>query len=269
MAPLLSQAALSTALVRSLHLWRVGLLCAAITHERQHPALALLILVPLNHMVFNLTASLDPSAAAKSPPRTLLRRAVVHTPSRPIHAGIVVGVYVLASSGVLWWYGSLAALRADVKAFSKTWEWWAMLVALTALTVLYRPLIRELRHLFGATGLRDSRLWAALGLAISVWVWCDGVFAALYQKLSVLCADSALRLCQGDRPFSQSLAHFADAAYFSTITLSTTGYGDIVPVSDVARAIVSAEIIIGYGLLGFLLSRVAGLARSSRPEERS
>src|SRR5262245_20219979 len=263
MALALSRGSLPTALVRLLHVWRVGLLCAALTHERQHPALALLILVPLNHLLFNLTASLDPSAAAQSAQRNLLRRPPVHTPSRPIHAGIVVGVYVLASGVVLWLYGSLAALRADIYTFSKTWEWWAMVAVLTALTVLYRPLIRELRHLFGATGLRDARLWTALGLAISVWVWCDGVFAALYQKLSVLCTDSAMRLCQGQRPFSQSLARFADAAYFSTITLSTTGYGDIAPVSDVARAIVSVEIIIGYGLLGFLLSRVAGLGSTS------
>jgi Ion channel len=275
MAPLLSQTAFRTTLMRSLHLWRVGLLCAGLTHERQHPALALLVLVPLNHMLFRLTAGLDPSAAAKSSHKNLLRRALLHTPSRPTHAGIVVGVYVLASSGVIWWYGSLAALIADVREFSKTWEWWAMVAALTALTVLYRPLGRELRHFFGATGLRDSRLWTALGLAISVWVWCGAVFAALYQKLSVLCTDSALPLCQGQRPFSQSLARFADAAYFSTITLSTTGYGDIVPMSDVARAIVSVEIIIGYGLLGFLLSRVAGLGSTSTPaqddgaEERS
>jgi voltage-gated potassium channel Kch len=58
--------------------------------------------------------------------------------------------------------------------------------------------------------------------------------------------------------FSQSLGRFVDAAYFSTVTLSTTGYGDILPVAAVARALVAAEIIIGFGLLGFLLSRVAG-----------
>jgi Ion channel len=275
MAPLLSSHAALSSTRRLLHLWRLALLCAALAHERRHPALALLILVPLNHLLFNLTASLDPSAAARSAQKNLLRRAPVHPPSRPVHVGIVVGIYVLASIVVLWLYGSIAALVADVKAFSKTWEWWVMVLCLTALTVLYRPLVRELRHLFGATGLRDARLWTALGLAISVWVWCDGVFAALYQKLSVLCTDSALQLCQGQRPFSQSLARFADAAYFSTITLSTTGYGDIVPLSDAARAIVSVEIIIGYGLLGFLLSRVAGLGSSSRParseglEERS
>jgi voltage-gated potassium channel Kch len=69
--------------------------------------------------------------------------------------------------------------------------------------------------------------------------------------------------CEGGQVFSQSLVSFVDAAYFSTITLSTTGYGDIVPLADVARALVALEVIIGFGLLGFLLSRVAGYVSPS------
>jgi hypothetical protein len=202
----------------------------------------------LNHVLFYVTASLDRPVPAKA--------------SRPwsLRAAPILGLYLLASSGLVWWYGSFDALRADARAFSRTWEWWVLIFALTVLTILYRPLIRALSHLVGATGMRDSRLWTALGLAIAVWVWCNGVFAALYQQLALLCDDSAARLCQGEPPFSQSLAHFPDAAYFSTITLSTTGYGDVVPVSDIARALVAVEIVVGFGLLGFLLSRVAGFA---------
>jgi voltage-gated potassium channel len=58
---------------------------------------------------------------------------------------------------------------------------------------------------------------------------------------------------------------FVDAAYFSTITLSTAGYGDIVPLSDLAKVLVSIEIIMGFGLLGFLLSRVAGFTTTAPP----
>src|SRR4051794_41956938 len=45
--------------IRPLHLWRGALLCIALAHERQHPALAVLLLVPLNHPFFNLTTGLD------------------------------------------------------------------------------------------------------------------------------------------------------------------------------------------------------------------
>ena len=259
----LSQAVYFAASVWLLHLWRIGLVCAVMIHEREHPALAILLLVPLNHFLFNLTASLDRSAAIKAASRTKRPRThLVQTPALPwsLRAPLILGVYVLLSSGLIWWYGSFDPLKADARTFGSTWEWWVVVCVLIVLTVLYRPLIRELSHLVGATGLRDSRLWSALGLAIAVWVWCNGVFAALYQQLALLCDNSAVQLCQGERPFSQSLARFADAAYFSTVTLSTTGYGDVVPVSDVARALVAIEIVIGFGLLGFLLSRVAAFA---------
>jgi hypothetical protein len=234
-----------------LHLWRVALTAATLTHEREHPALALLILVPLNHFLYSLTSDLDPA------------RGRALTPAWAGRAGVVAGLHLAASVGLLLWYGSLNALLADVSVFSKTREWWALVVTLVALNVLYRPLVRSLRRLVGATGLLDSRLWSALFLAIAVWLWCDGVFAALYQQLSLYCERTAVEWCEGGQVFSQSLVSFVDAAYFSTITLSTTGYGDIVPLADVARALVALEVIIGFGLLGFLLSRVAGYVSPS------
>jgi hypothetical protein len=185
-------------------------------------------------------------------------------------AGVAAGLHLLASIGLIQWYGSFDALRADVAAFSRTWEWWALVLTLIALNVLYRPLARALGRLVYATGLLDARLWWALFLAIVVWIWCDAVFAAVYQRLSLYCSGSTVPWCEGGQVFSQSLARFVDAAYFSTITLSTTGYGDIVPVSGVARVLVAVEIIVGFGLLGFLLSRVAGyVSPGERPSGQS
>lgn len=229
-------------LINLLHLWRVVLLCATITHERHHPALAILLLVPVNHIFFRLTASLAEPATTRS--------------RRPGPMA-VVGLYLLATIGIIWWYG---ALRADVRALSRTWEWWMLVGGVTVLTVLYRPLIAALKHLVGATGLGDSRLWTALGLALAIWIWCNGIFAALYQRLALICEGSGMPACEGKPAFSQPLSRFADAVYFSTITLSTTGFGDIVPVSAIARILVAVEIMVGFGLVGFLLSRVAGLA---------
>jgi hypothetical protein len=241
-----------------LHVWRVMLLCATLTHELDHPALAILILVPLNHFVYNLISSLDPEwanarrgvpvAGAPQPLRA----------SRSARAGGIAGILLMASIAVVRWYGSVEALIADVLAHGRTRGWWALVLALVALNVLYRPMVGALRRLVGATGLLEGRLWSALFLAIAVWIWCNGLFAALYQQLSLYCDGSPVEWCEGGRVFSESLARFVDAAYFSTITLSTTGYGDILPLSDVARALVAIEIIVGFGLLGFLLSRVAG-----------
>lgn len=42
--------------------------------------------------------------------------------------------------------------------------------------------------------------------------------------------------------------------YFSIVTLTTLGYGDVLPVSPAAQAVVITQVLIGYGMLGGLLS---------------
>lgn len=239
--------------IRLLHFWRVALLCLALAHERAHPALAVLLLVPLNHLFFTLTTGLDRTIGG----------------GRKSRAGWVVGLYLLATLALVRSYGSLAALLADLQTLSRAWEWWALVFTVSVLTVLYRPVAAVLRRFIDATGLEDPRLWSGLAVAVGVWIWCAALFAALFQQMSLLCDQSPAAICGAERAFSQPLTRFPDALYFSTVTLSTAGYGDIAPVSDLARMMVSLEIVVSFGLLGFLLSRVAGatLPGARRPPD--
>jgi hypothetical protein len=138
--------------IRLLHLWRVALLCIALAHEREHPALAVLLLVPVNHLFFNLTTGLDRAASGV----------------RTKRAGWVVGLYLLATLALVRSYGSPAALIADLRALSRAWEWWALVLAVSVLALLYRPIGAVLRRFVGATGLEDPRLWSGLAVAIGV-----------------------------------------------------------------------------------------------------
>ncbi len=47
--------------------------------------------------------------------------------------------------------------------------------------------------------------------------------------------------------------------YFSLVTLTTLGYGDVLPVSVSAQAVVMAEVVVGYMLLGALISIFSNL----------
>lgn len=51
--------------------------------------------------------------------------------------------------------------------------------------------------------------------------------------------------------------------YFSYVTLTTLGYGDIVPVSDLARSLAILEALTGTLFLAVLISRLVGKYRSS------
>ncbi|GAA4707874.1 hypothetical protein GCM10023263_53750 [Phytohabitans rumicis] len=62
-------------------------------------------------------------------------------------------------------------------------------------------------------------------------------------------------------PYLDGVTDPADASaflYFSVITLTTTGFGDIVPVSGVARAVVVTEAVVGQLYLVSVVAAVVG-----------
>lgn len=82
------------------------------------------------------------------------------------------------------------------------------------------------------------------------------VFAAFYRI-----ADRFLEAPQflvNNRPVSLS---FADALYFSVMTVSTVGFGDIVPASNLVRALAIVEVMLGVLLLLFGVYEIITYAR--------
>ena len=53
---------------------------------------------------------------------------------------------------------------------------------------------------------------------------------------------------------------FIDFFYFSAVTLTTLGYGDVTPISSGARLLISAAVIFGVLLLGLTIGVVASIA---------
>src|SRR4029078_8141247 len=60
---------------------------------------------------------------------------------------------------------------------------------------------------------------------------------------------------------------FSESIYFSIITISTVGYGDIVPHSSVARLLASVEVVCGFMLLLFGVSELLEYTRERREED--
>src|SRR5215831_7046560 len=103
-------------------------------------------------------------------------------------------------------------------------------VGLMALTTAVNRLVRNFRlhmHTFGKT---LSMVATVLGIfalhTVEIWFW-----AAIYHA-------------------GNQFASFADALYFSTVTFSTLGYGDIV-LTPAWRLLGSLEAINGFILLGW------------------
>jgi voltage-gated potassium channel Kch len=99
-------------------------------------------------------------------------------------------------------------------------------------------------------------------------VMCAGIGAYLMLGLLWMFAYSLIwRINPGAFAFStgSTVMKGSTALYFSFITLTTVGYGDITPVSRVARMLAAAEAMTGTLFIAVMISRLVSLY-SSRPK---
>jgi voltage-gated potassium channel Kch len=64
------------------------------------------------------------------------------------------------------------------------------------------------------------------------------------------------------------LDNFATAVYFSFVTITTLGYGDISPVTPLARFLVFMEAIVGVFYMAILVASLIGVRMSDREAAR-
>ncbi len=102
--------------------------------------------------------------------------------------------------------------------------------------------------------LRDTRvtLNTVLG-GVCAYFMLSGIWAFTYALMVV--ADGAAFAF----PAEEESVTSADALYFSLVTQTTLGYGDITPVAPLARAMTSVEALLGQVYLVVLVARLVAL----------
>jgi len=149
--------------------------------------------------------------------------------------GLIVAAVVVRLVGRLLHWNVVV-----LDAATATWTLAAFLAAASAVRFRLRPAKVGSEHLYAA---------------LSAYLLVGLFFGILHYTLAAQLPDAYLVLGQPAAP-----ANFTQAAaiYYSFVTLATLGYGDIVPVHDVARAFSILEAVGGQLYLAVLVARLVG-----------
>jgi hypothetical protein len=96
--------------------------------------------------------------------------------------------------------------------------------------------------------------------SIAVYLLIGFIWTSAYD-LVYRCAPGAFRFGYAA---DEGMAHIHDLTYYSFITLTTIGYGDIVPAHPIARSLAMAEGLIGQLYPAILIARLVSMELESR-----
>jgi len=187
----------------------------------------------------------------------------------------IVGTRHLRDAGnfgrVLWWLIPVFAIGA-LTFLTHDRDWGplaydaAFLAAMSAISAIVVLVSREVSIFLLDTGLlfeeffrRMERLAVPAFAFFTFYSFLVIVFGAIYRILDHLAPVALFRVNGVEQKIS-----FADSLYFSIVTLSTLGYGDIVPAVNLSRVVVALQIVCGILLLLFGFSEIIAYTRDRR-----
>lgn len=141
-------------------------------------------------------------------------------------------------------------------------QWTAIMANFSSMLFLIYLFVVVLQDIFRT---KEVTLDTLVG-SICGYLLLAATFASCYSTLVLLMPDS-FRVEAGLGIDAAELhyqgVHFSVLLYYSVITLTTVGYGDVVPATDIARQLVSAEAVMGQIYLTIIVARLVGLHLSA------
>ncbi|MEC8428037.1 MAG: ion channel [Pseudomonadota bacterium] len=154
-------------------------------------------------------------------------------------------IWYAITAGLFWHLSSHFDFRAELsQSYFKVmlWGYTAVLVILLTLGTVTEYLISFISGFIERLQ-RVPMLVDRVLAVFMVYISVASIFAAIYRYLSLWT----------DNAFNQPIASTLDAFYFSVVTMTTLGYGDIHPVSNLAKGLVIVEVLSGVMLLAIMV----------------
>jgi len=172
----------------------------------------------------------------------------------------VIGIFIASDSRVHI-IGSISIaviwlVAAVLYAFDSTSIWKSQLTYFILLIFHINMIWILMRFIFSARTVTSDVIYAAC----AVYFLLSFFFVPLYGMLETAVPGSFLDNTLGVPVAWQQLV------YFSLITLSTAGYGDVLPVSPWARMLAGLEVTVGVLYVAILVARLVSLYEFQRKE---
>jgi hypothetical protein len=158
------------------------------------------------------------------------------------------------------WFMSIAVIwlvMAVIYAFDPT-NFWLTQISSVILIVFHIMILGVmLRYIFTSPTVTVDVLYASA----AVYFLLSYLFVPIYGMLETAYPGSF-----ADNTLGTPM-HWQQFVYFSLITLSTSGYGDVVPVSPSARMLAGIEATVGVLYVAILMARLVSLYDAQRREK--
>ena len=174
---------------------------------------------------------------------------------------LVAGIYTVSSNEKLLVFSVLFAILISVLVvFNYSLQSTEIVFATLFLNIGFYILttVTIINHVLDYQRVTSDKIYGA----ISAYILIGVIWALVFTTLELLHPHS-FRFDNGffhsNIGISSHRFYFSEFLYFSFVTLTTLGYGDISPVSNLARAISSLEAIAGQLFVAVLIARLVGL----------
>jgi voltage-gated potassium channel len=179
---------------------------------------------------------------------------------------VVSAVVAVTESRTAFFYTIVMAAMAVMMQVVSTVNsqfWVQILAALLGFMFLGRVILLLLRHLFQARDVTFDTICASACTYILIGV----SWAFVYTIVDLLDSHAFSHPASVEQTASVRFGaeQSATALYFSMVTLTTLGYGDITPQSMLARMLSTVEALTGQLYLAILVARLVGIYTISKP----
>lgn len=176
---------------------------------------------------------------------------------------LAIGVWSLRDSVLTFRIGmglAAAGVIANVVAIASEARAFYFLSIATLFLFLLLAIRSALRQVVFGTDISANRLFGAL----CVYLMLGVLWALMYSALGAIDPNAF----SGALLPGRSGEWTVEWLYYSFVTLTTLGYGDILPVSATARALAYSEAVIGVFYMAVLVAALVGSYASARSDEK-